>query len=409
MCSKQNLTILWFSNYRFTGESIKTTGTWLKVMGESLSKHENIRLINISFSNKNEFSFETVNGIDQYLVPSRFNSVNSLLNTDLIIKIDRIIDKIKPNIIHVWGTESFWGLIAGKYVDNVKVLLEMQGVLIQIKQHFFGGMSFFDVLRCTGPKELLKFKTHLLYQYKTYSLKSTIEESLIKANKYISVQSDWTCKIVNSINPQAKIFNSLIPLRVEFIKAKDTWNSSKSGRIFTSLATLHSFKGLHVAIQSVAVLRQNGIDATINIAGAYSHGLRKSGYQRYLHALIKKYKLEEHVFWLGALDADELVCEFQRASAIIIPSYVESYCVSLYEALCIGTPVVCSFAGAMTESSRLGPNVKYFQPGDFISAAFLLKGYLTNSTKKTFFINNVVSPNIATERQLSIYHELLSI
>lgn len=409
MILEKKLKVLWLSNYRFTNDSIKTTGTWLKVMGESLSACENVELINITFGVKRSFSFEVVNGIHQYLLPSTTDSVSELPDNATVSEIERIIEEVQADIIHVWGTESVWGLITSKYVEHQKVLLEMQGVLCQIRQQFFGGLSFFQILKCTGPKELLKFKTHLLCQYRTYVKKAKRESDIIKAHRFISIQSNWTEGVIRSITTSAITFSSLIPLRAEFTNARNTWRGQAPIRIFTSAANLHAFKGLHVAIEAVAVLRHNGIDASLYVAGAYSSGIRKSGYQRYLEGLIKHHKLDGHIYWLGALDAEELVHELQIASVVVIPSYVESYCVSLYEALCIGTPVVCSFAGAMPEGTIFTSDVKYFQPGDYVTAAFLLQKVLDVSERKETTENNAISTNEAVKRQLDIYSQILNI
>jgi glycosyltransferase involved in cell wall biosynthesis len=197
-------------------------------------------------------------------------------------------------------------------------------------------------------------------------------------------------------------------LRNEFVIASGTWFYQKSRRIFTSLAGLHSYKGLHIALKALKVLIDNGFYATLNIAGAQSKGIRQSGYKRYLLRLIKSLKLESHVFWLGALDAKEIVHELQNSDVVLIPSFTESYCMVLYEAISIGIPIVCSSAGAMPEAGRFNHEINYFQPGDYIVAASLLSDMLSNNHELNKELVTVVTAKAALERQLDIYKEIIT-
>jgi glycosyltransferase involved in cell wall biosynthesis len=405
---KHKFKILWFSNYRFSNKPIKTTGTWIKVIGEELIKEKSIELINITQGITKEIVYEQINGLRQYVIPFNKSNTNDLPDTKIELQIDRIILENQPEIIHVWGTESYWGLITKKYVDRFKVLLDIQGVLSQIKQQFYGGLTFKEILKCTGLKEILKPNTHLLHQRFLYNRLASNEVKIIKSHKFISVQSEWSQRSISSINSKTKIFKSLIPLREEFVLANKTWAHKSTGKIFTSVAGLHSFKGLHIAINSLKILKENGIHANLNIAGGHSKGIRQTGYKRYLLGLIKDFRLESNVNWLGALDAKQIVRELQTSDVVLIPSYMESYCLFLYESLCVGIPIVCSYAGAMPEASLLNPSIKYFQPGDYIVAASHLSDTLNNGHHNYKESYPVVTADTAVERQLEIYSKILS-
>jgi glycosyltransferase involved in cell wall biosynthesis len=286
--------------------------------------------------------------------------------------------------------------------------LEIQGIVLQIKQQFYGGLKLKEILACTGLKEFVSPRKHLIYEYHFLKRKSQNEQEVIGRHQLISVQSDWSQKSIVCINSGAKIFNSLIPLREEFVRESGTWSHQSSRKIFTAAATLHSFKGVHIAIRALKVLVENGVNASLNIASPYPKGIRQSGYLRYILQMIRKYNLESNVKWLGPLDAASLVSELQSADVVLIPSFVESYSLILYESLCIGTPIVCSYAGAMPEAGFHNPEIKYFQPGDYFIAAYHLMEILNgggaiNKTKHSF-----VSSAAAVNRQLSIYKKIIN-
>ena len=398
--------ILWFSNYRFSNEAIKTTGTWLKVMGEALSRENGIELVNITKGQSNVIVLKQINGIKQYIIPAGKSYTNDLPKPQIVRQIENIIEELQPDIIHVWGTESYWGLITKNYVHRFKVLLEIQGILSQIKQQFYGGLTPKEILSCTGFKEFVKPKIHLIYQYYFYKLQTRNEQEVIGSHHLISVQSEWSQRSIGGINSKAKIFKSLLPLREEFVSASGTWTYPSSRKIFTSAAGLHSYKGLHIALRALKILVENGVNASLNIAGALSKGVRQSGYKRYLLRLINELKLEGHVIWLGALDAKEIVLELQTSDVVLIPSYMESYCMVLYESIAIGIPIVCSYAGAMPEAGRLTSSIKYFQPGDYRVAASHLSDVLSSAYESNIESQPVVTAKAAVERQLAIYKEI---
>jgi glycosyltransferase involved in cell wall biosynthesis len=401
--------ILWFSNYRFSIEPIKTTGTWLKVMGEALSKEKDVELVNITKGQLKGIVFEEINGIRQYVVPAGKSYTNDLPKPQIVRQIENTIEELQPDIIHVWGTESYWGLITKNYVHRFKVLLEIQGILSQIKQQFYGLLTPKEIFHCTGFKEFVKPKTHLLYQYYFYKRLARNEQEVIRSHHLIAVQSEWSKSSILGINSKAKIFNSLIPLREEFVSASGTWIYPSSWKIYTSAAGLHSFKGIHIALRALKILVENGVNVCLNIAGAQSKGIRQSGYKLYLLRLIKDLNLEAHVNWLGALDAKEIVHELQTSDVVLIPSFMESYCMVLYESMAIGIPIVCSYAGAMPQAGRLSSSIKYFQPGDYRVAASYLSNVLSSAFESNIETPPVVTAEAAVERQLSIYKEINTI
>jgi glycosyltransferase involved in cell wall biosynthesis len=402
----RKLKILWFSNFRFSNEAIKTTGTWLKVMGEGLSIEKEVEFVNVTKGQSKEIIFEQINCIKQYVVPAGKSYSNDLPKPQITSQIENIIEEVKPDIIHVWGTESYWGLITKKYVHRFKVLLEIQGILTQIRVQFYGELTPREILACTGLKEFVRPKTHILFQHFFYIRQAQNEQEIVRSHQLIGVQSEWSHRSIVGINSKAKIFKGIIPLRVEFVSAARTWSHQSSGKIFTSAAGLHSFKGLHVTLRALKILVDKGLNVCLNIAGAQSRGFRQSGYKRYLLALINELKIESHVNWLGALDAMEIVHELQSSDVVLISSYMESYCMVLYEALAVGVPIVCSYAGAMPEAGRLSSSIKYFQPGDFTLAASHVSDVLCSAYESNFDSPPVFTAEAAVKRQLEIYNEI---
>src|SRR5690606_32040697 len=86
-------------------------------------------------------------------------------------------------------------------------------------------------------------------QQKKFSSDGLIEQKVIKQSSYINTQSQFVKKYVNSLNKNAKVFDTNIILRSEIINAVP-W-SEPTGlnemQIF-SVASAIPYKGVHITI-----------------------------------------------------------------------------------------------------------------------------------------------------------------
>ena len=66
------------------------------------------------------------------------------------------MESFSPDLIHVWGTEKFWGLLTARDFIRGNVLLEMQGLKRAIAKYYEGGLTIREQLACIGVKEIIK-------------------------------------------------------------------------------------------------------------------------------------------------------------------------------------------------------------------------------------------------------------
>ena len=126
-------------------------------------------------------------------------------------------------------------------------------------------------------------------------------------------------------------------------------------------------------------------------------------------------KIEPNVEWLGALDAVKLVEAMSAAAVVLVPSYIESYCLTMMEAMIIGVPVVASYVGGLASNAKDEESALFFSPGDEAMCAhqlervFVDRGLAVQLSEK--------ARKIALERnnrerivknQLDIYRKIIS-
>ena len=332
-----------------------------------------VTLGNITMGSVANLTRQDYGHIQQWVVPSvnRF-ARNGMPDSKTIANILKCVEEFSPNLVHVWGTESFWGLLTARKVIQKVALLELQGFKHAIAKVYHGGLSIREQIACIGLKEILR-RSMIFQDRKRFEEWGVFEKEIIFQHNYIAVQSKWSESQVKYIKPSSTLFAIDSPVRSQFYIARP-WQFSGSYQIFCSAAYSAPFKGLHVAIRAIAMLNNFFPKVKLRIAGALQKkGLRRDGYISWLNREIKRLKIEPNVEWLGALDAVKLVEAMSAAAVVLVPSYIESYCLTMMEAMIIGVPVVASYVGGLPSNAKDEESALFFSPGDEAMCAYQLE------------------------------------
>ncbi len=365
--------VLWLCNLEMSEADPSGSGTWLAAMARGLVDAGDLQLGVVSEAPVGPITRRDCRGVSQWLVPGdRPVKRKGLPSASVVRDILAAISAFVPDLIHVWGTEGYWGLLTARRLLQTPALLEMQGLKMTIADVFYGGLSLRDRLHSIGIKEILKRRT-MYHDRRDFKRWGALEREMILGHDFIGVQSPWMMSQVQAVNPNARLFKSDRALREEF-ECAVSWQSIGQPVVFTTAAYPSPFKGLHVAVRAVAALRQRCPNARLRIAGPHQRvGVRQEGYIRWINELVRELKLEGNVEWLGTLSANRIVQELQTAGAALIPTFVESYCVAMAEAMQVGTPTVAAFTGGTSHLGRDEETCLFFPPGDAAMCAAQLE------------------------------------
>jgi len=118
-----------------------------------------------------------------------------------------------------------------------------------------------------------------------------------------------------------------------------TPGSKRDSAELVFLGRLHPSKGPDLLIESLALLRHEGLDAHLSIAGPgdpkYVAGLR---------SLCRRLRVEESVRFLGRVDEGQRAELLRRCTLMALPTVQENFGISIFEALAAGAPVVTTDA-----------------------------------------------------------------
>ncbi len=406
--------VLWLCNRPLNDADTGSTGTWLGAMAQGLLDSGAVELGIIAPGPVRQFTRQDYHQVNQWLLPTGYKlGPNGLPPASLVQAILEAIKEFHPGLIHIWGTEAFWGLLSARGLLTYPTLLEMQGMKGQIAKVFYGGLTWSEQFHCIGIKELLKRRT-MRADRRDFTRWGLWEEEMFRGHQFVGVQTPWLASHVKAINPNACLLHNDFSLRQAFDVAEG-WLGLSRNTVFCTASYASPFKGLHVAVRAFGILKKRIPDARMRVAGAHQRpGIRQDGYMRWINRMIYQLKLDGAIEWLGPLNADQIVTELKNAAATVIPTYIEGYGLAIAEAMRIGTPALIAYAGGTGYLGKDEESCLFFPPGDEAMCAYQLERLLTDEalakrlsreSRKVAAVRN--NRQRIVQRQLEIYRQVL--
>lgn len=371
--------VLWLSNRAFSDRDATDSGTWLSSLGRGLVATGEIELCNVTVGEEKGLRRRDAGPIRQWQVRRTRPGPYGLPEADVVSDILRVVNEYAPDLVHVWGTEGYWGLLTARKLLRQPALLEIQGLKAPCSRVYTGGLTAKEQQSCTGVRELLRPRNSIAAIHRLYRIWSRHEHEMIAGHHYITTQSPWVEAWVRAANGTALTFHTELALREAFYAARP-WSEHDAATVFCSSAYSAPFKGVHDAVRALAVLKRRVPQARLRIAGAQERatGIRRDGYTAWVSRLARSLRVDDSIDWLGAVAADEIVTELRRCGAMVMPSHCESYCVALAEALYLGVPAVTAHTGGSDWLARDEESALFFSPGDEFLCARQLERVLTD-------------------------------
>lgn len=338
--------VLWFSptpvNY-LQDTWAHNGGGWISSLLNLVTTIENTDL-GIAFESDKYLPNKVIDSVNYYPIVGDFSFKEKLNQSNkqskLLSKSLEIINDFKPDIIHLFGSESWYGLL----IDNtqIPIVIHMQGSLLACyNARYPVGMSVWNKIFSTKTnikQKLMAFKIDATFQHNALR-----EERILKSNLYFMGRTHWDKAIVNFYNPKATYFECQEVLRDSFINSKKKWSYKVSNKIkLISVISGPLYKGVDVILKTAQLLESySSIDFEWNICGISKSDLIESIYE------IKG--KDVNVNYLGVLKQDVLKNKLLNSSFYIHPSYIDNSPNSVCEAQILGVPVIaCNTGGLRT-------------------------------------------------------------
>lgn len=372
--------ILWLSNVVLSNEPTKTSGGWISDMWRAIIKQDNIEIYNFALTTSKKEEKTSFNKTTQWTF-SR-NNINNVIKpgTKYNNKILSLIHEISPDIIHIWGVETEWSIL---YLNSLyklykeRTLLEIQGLMFVYSEFFFNGLSLFPITKVTGILDFIFPKMSAIYNYFYFKRIGKYERDILSKAKYINTQSNYVRDLLTTCTNTSKILQTGIILRKEFLNAEKIKSPLQIKNVCT-VTSRATFKGLHITLKAFAIAHSVYPDIRLKIIGVNVFKYVNFGYVSYLKRLAKRLNIDDAIDWMGYLDAKQILEVYGDSSCYINSSFIETYCLSLAEALTAGMPCVVSESGAMVELAINNETALTFPMTDFNAAACKLLSIIEN-------------------------------
>jgi glycosyltransferase involved in cell wall biosynthesis len=407
--------ILWLSNSILTKDETGKTGTWLGAMAHRLTDSCEISLGNVTMGNVQELTQQDFLPVRQWLVPPTPSGKDGFPPRKVVDMVTEAIKLFSPDLIHIWGVEAWWGLLAARGLIKLPTLLEMQGIKSVYSRVFAGGLTLQEQRSCYGLKELI-LRRSIEKERRIFESWGRFEKEIFEGCHHVAIQTPWIEAWVHAANPECKTHQTELMLRQQFYEAAVWSPSTKDPVLFCSAAYAVPYKGLHDAIRTIALLSRRFPKIRLRIAGAHQKaGIRQEGYVHWLNKLCQKLGVEDRIDWLGSVSTNQIVTEFQNCSAFIMSSHIENCCTTMQEALYLGVPTVSAYAGGVPALAREEEAALYYSPGDEAMCSYQVERLLTDLDLAHRLSRNARigavernNPEKIVANQLAIYQQVLS-
>lgn len=278
------------------------------------------------------------------------------VNEDKVIPLGRkVIEEYKPDIIHVFGNEWPFGLLA-QYTD-IPLVIHIQGSIIPYNNALYppkyNGYTF---VRAAGWN--LRKDWHRLNGYNKAKSRLTMEERTWKCVKHYMGRTSWDKALVNTLTKGSTYHHVEEALRPTFLENKKLWSCPNGGKLRLLSTGCGSFwKGIDVMLKTAHVLKEAGVDFEWNVAG----GLRSE-----LKEIVEKKEglryADNNINILGFCTPEQLIDMMCNSTMYVHTAYIENSPNSICEAQLIGMPIVSTMVGGISTLVRNG------EEGDLLPA-----------------------------------------
>lgn len=296
--------------------------------------------------------------------------------------VQHVIDEVNPDIIHIWGTETWLSnAVAQSHTEAPKIVF-IQG-LIGVHQRYLGG--YYKNNRRNLPyyrekRILLKGKSWIRTRH--FRKQAEIEKETISLCGNVIIDSEFARAYCESISPDIRCFRHVLkPSRVFYPKQ---WELNKCERhsLFTIFGG-NSEKGTQNLLWAVSLVKREIPDIKVYIPGSYCVDAdgkllksTKDAFQNVLYKMISDLDLADNVFFTGKLSPEQMADAMAKCNVFVNTSCMEVHALSLREAMVVGLPCVSSLCGSVGEYLENGKNGYIYRYEEYESLAYYIKKLL---------------------------------
>jgi glycosyltransferase involved in cell wall biosynthesis len=226
--------------------------------------------------------------------------------------IGELLDEIKADLVHGWGTEDVYGLAA--VLSGLPNIVSMQGIL-----------SYYALKNRMPARSYLQAMLELFI--------------LWKAGR-VTTESEWGRNVVMRRNPFAKV--DLVEYGVQQVFFQTKWQPDEKNPFALFVGGISPRKGIQDLVGAFRDPKISGGELVVigGGEGDWSENLQKS--------------TPPNIRWLGRKNADETAHYMGKAWCLVLPTRADTSPNVVKEARVVGLPVITTRNGGQASYVRDG-------------------------------------------------------
>jgi glycosyltransferase involved in cell wall biosynthesis len=293
-------------------------------------------------------------------------------------QIRRTLLALQPDVIHVHGTESGYGLAALE--SNSPFIVSIQGIV-----------NYLVRISPSVP----------------FMLQAPIEREVIRRTKYFGSRTAWANRFIRTLNPTGIIYD--MPEAMDPLFFSNTAHRSDSQILF--VGSVEPRKGIVDALEAMRI-----VVAACPAAKLLVVGEGNAEYAEYLQKRVKSAEISGNVKWLGRKTTAEVAALHASSTLLIHPSHSDNSPNSVAEAMASGLPVIASNVGGIPSMVDDGVTGVLTQSGDHRQLAEAIISTLQNEPERRRLADRARKvaferhfPAVVADKTAKVYRDVIAI
>lgn len=342
--------VLWYeitvpSRYKFS--RVSTTG-WQDSLQDIVMQHKDLELY-IVFEGCIGMQTKYIDGVTYIpLVPNMSLIGNKFLRfydqqyvkRKLLPLFVNVVNDVKPDVIHIFGTE--WGLGEIANYTDIPVVIHLMGCVAPYRNALLPpNYSMFDRIKSAGVNPIKHYRLFRgLHYYKTWV---GFEQNNFRAVENYMGRTAWDKTMCELFHPGCNYFYCSEALRPSFLTRELSWKNPCNSRLqIVTVGCSTHWKGMDVVLKTANLLKNQGINFVWKVAGFMNKTLRNE--------IERKEKLKFDnccVEFLGGVNSDELVTLLLSSNMYVHTAYIDNSPNAICEAQYLGLPIIATYVGGI--------------------------------------------------------------
>jgi glycosyltransferase involved in cell wall biosynthesis len=414
--------VLWFVNVPIPpiGVALPTpgeyvgSGWWISWLFDALRRRDDLDL-HIAWGH--EGSYHNVVHIDSHTAAEAFplwraskpstpgtvrpgmGGLVSLLSNRYPAGLDDVVRRVRPDIIHIHGTEGPYAMLLGR--TDIPSLVSIQGSPGDWAKRYWGGSSTVTKLR--NPRAA---RSHLLFV-----LAGRREARMMANARAIHGGTSWDRRFARRLAPGVPFHHGTAAVGPAFFAARRSVAArADREKVVLTAFSPQPYKGVELAVKAVASLRRTGQRVRLVLAGSCP---RKAWGREILRAVDTAGCGAIEV--TGYLQPKKLAERLAAADVFVLPSYMENAPNVLLEAMCVGVPCVAARVGGVASMLRDRVEGLLFRRGDLDDLKNKVERLLVDAEfserlghAAAVRVRSTSAPDTVASRTVDIYRSVMS-